>query len=634
VLNAVRLWIQLSALLVSAGWLLSAIHQLNRTGYGVFFGLTAFGYFLWWQRAKSLPIKKPAHFFHKLRHRCRRKLPLLFVVMALLILLAGALYAPSNGSSTAYRIPRVMHWLTAEQWHWIRTADVRINIAGCGYEWLSAPLILLTNNDRLLYLPNWISFVLLPGLVFSVFTRLGVRSRVAWWWMWLLPSGWCFIMQAGSTINDAFATAYALAALDFALRARKSGEAGDVWLALLAAALSTGVKQTGILLALPGLIALCPMIKLFFRRPIASVGVIAVCVPICVLVSAAPMMYFNSQHGGNWSGVTDKSWNTAVLPSPFWGVVGNVFCLSLQNFKPPVFPFVQSWNAARHHFLQTPFGSHFTGFEDFGRISFGVAESTAALGAGISLLMLVSILALPSYWRAAEKLGPAKNTSSLLWILRWTPWLLLLAFMAKVGTFENGRQVASYYILLFPLLLIPRGHAVLVQRRWWRLAALLVMAVGVALVVVSRDRPLFPAQTVIGWLKAQHPNSKLVANIALTYAETPAFEEERLFFRNNLPPDSTVLGYAAISREAESLLWLPFGQRRVEIVLPDDTPEQLRAAGIEYVVVTEEKFLQKNHDTIEQWVGRNHGKSVWQKSFVENPYDPPEIYYLVRLQNP
>jgi hypothetical protein len=299
-----------------------------------------------------------------------------------------------------------------------------------------------------------------------------------------------------------------------------------------------------------------------------------------------------------------------------------------------VFPFVQSWNTARHHFLQTPFGSHFTGFEDFGRISFGVAESTAALGAGISLLMLISILALPCYWRAAEKLGPAKRPSPLLRLLRWTPWALLLVFMAKVGTFENGRQVASYYFLLFPLLLISTGHAVLVQRRWWRLAALLVMVVAVMLVVVSRDRPLFPAQTVIGWLKAKHPDSKLVANIAQTYAETPAFAEQREFFGKNLPPDATVLGYAAISRETESLLWLPFGRRRVEIILPDDTPEQLRSAGIQYGVIADEKFLQKNHDTIGQWLERNHGMSVWQKSFLENPYDPPETYYLVRLQNP
>jgi hypothetical protein len=206
--------------------------------------------------------------------------------------------------------------------------------------------------------------------------------------------------------------------------------------------------------------------------------------------------------------------------------------------------------------------------------------------------------------------------------------------MAKVGTFENGRQVASYYILLFPLLLISSGHAALVQRRWWRLAASLVMVVAVVLVVVSRDRPLFPAQMAIGWLKVKYPDSKLVTNIAQTYAETPAFAEQREFFRKNLPPDAAVLGYATISRETESLLWLPFGQRRVEIVLPDDTLEQLRSTGIQYVVIANQKFLAKNKETIDQWLARSHSTLIWQKSFLESPYEPQETYYLARRENP
>ena len=102
-------------------------------------------------------------------------------------------------------------------------------------------MILLTRSDRCLFLVNWLPFLLLPGLIFSVFTRLGVRRRVAWWWMWLLPSGWCFIMEANSTINDAFGTAYALAAVDLALRAGKNKNFRDAWLALLSAALATGV---------------------------------------------------------------------------------------------------------------------------------------------------------------------------------------------------------------------------------------------------------------------------------------------------------------------------------------------------------------------------------------------------------
>ena len=89
-----------------------------------------------------------------------------------------------------------------------------MNDRACGMEWLSAPVLLFTGSTRGLFLLNFLPFLLLPGLVFSIFTRLGVRARVAWQWMWLLPTGYNFILQAGGIANDTFPTVYALAAVD------------------------------------------------------------------------------------------------------------------------------------------------------------------------------------------------------------------------------------------------------------------------------------------------------------------------------------------------------------------------------------------------------------------------------------
>ena len=77
-----------------------------------------------------------------------------------------------------------------------------MNNRPCGLEWLSAPLLLFTKSDRGLFLVNFLPFLLLPGLIFSVLTRLGVRARVAWHWMWLLPTGYNFLLQGGSLGND------------------------------------------------------------------------------------------------------------------------------------------------------------------------------------------------------------------------------------------------------------------------------------------------------------------------------------------------------------------------------------------------------------------------------------------------
>ena len=625
--NVVGIWILLSTLLVASGRILSAIHELNAAGYGIIFAAAGTALFIWRQQIRERFNKYPAQWFHKFRRRCRRIAPMIFLALVLMTLLAGALYAPSNGSSTGYRIPRVMHWLAAEQWQWIRTSDTRMNIAGSGMEWLFAPLILLTHGDRLLFLPNWISFFLLPGLIFSVFTRLGVRPRVAWWWMWILPSGWCFIMQAASTINDTFGTVYALAAVDFALRAREDKKIGNLWLAMLAAALATGVKQTYVLLALPALIAIWPSVRLLLKRPLSSLAIAA----ICLIVSAGSMMIYNLQNTGSWSGVTEKTWGAEVLNSPVWAVIGNVFYLTVQNVKPPVFPLVNWWNASMHHFLQTSFGAHFRQFEDFGWLSFGVGESSASLGAGISLLILISIFAARHYRRKTHPAGAPVAVPPLLRLLHWTPWAILIVFMAKVGNAGNGRLIAPYYFFLFPSLLILRGQSMLVRQRWWQWAAICVLLLAAMLVVISRDRPLFPAQTIISRLDAKYPDSKLVSSISKTYSEVATFGKEREFFRKILPSDATVIGYAALSNEEESLLWLPYGQRRVEAILPEDTPEQLRRFGIKYAIVCQEKFLSRNNETIQQWIARYNGVLITQWEFVEDPYEPPERYYLVRL---
>ncbi|HXF11344.1 MAG TPA: hypothetical protein VN625_11215, partial [Desulfuromonadaceae bacterium] len=337
-------------------------------------------------------------------------------------------------------------------------------------------------------------------------------------------------------------------------------------------------------------------------------------------------IYFDLHYTGDWSGVGDNSWGNAKLPSPWWGIIGNIFCLSAQNFKPPVFPVVNAWNTAMQHFLQTPFGAHFKGFESFGRLSFGVAETSAALGLGLSVLALISIAA---KWHCRRQTSPERR-DVIVSIVRWLPWLLLLAFMAKVGTFENGRQLAPYYIFLFPSLLAGPSQSALVRRRWWRSLSLVIMAATIPLLIISRDRPLFPAQTILNALKTRHPGSNFISHVSLTYAEQPAFEAERAFVRNHLPPDTKVLGYAATGREEESLLWLPYGTRRVEVVLPADTLGDLQQMGMHYVVVKDE-FLRQTGILLDQWITRYNGTLVKQWEFLENPYDAPARYYLVQL---
>ncbi len=537
---------------------------------------------------------------------------------------AGALYLAQNNDSNEYRIPRVWHWLAAGQWHWIRTLDFRMNVAGCNFEWLLAPLMLFTRHDRFLFWGNWISFLLLPGLFFSVFTRLKVRPRVAWWWAWLLPSGWCFVLQAGSEMNDSFAAIYALASVDFALRARENQSARNLWFSILAAGLLTGAKQTDLPLLLPWLIAVFPSLHLLRKRAAAAIGVLL----LAALVSFLPLSFFNFRHTGNWMGTPTPGMMHAYWklesPSCFWGFIGNVFCLPMQNLVPPVFPFSHRWNDEMHLFLQTPFGSHFRTFENFCRLGRSVNEGNAGIGLLVSILAMVSVI-------AARRFQPDRRPfrMDLLVLVRWSGIFALFVFMCKAATFQNARQCAAYYAFLFPVFLVSEGQALLVRKQWWQKLVLAAMLATAGMLVVSRNRPLFPAVTIMTRVAQQHRNWHWAERVRESYAYRLSHDLQQRLFKSVLPAQEHVIGYATVRSSDEPGQWVPFGSRRVERVLPDDTAAELQARGIHFVLVDSDGMGLLGM-SIGDWTNRFDGTLVDSKELESGPGETVGEY-LVRL---
>jgi len=622
-LRLVRGWIWLSALAGLAGWSLSALGQLNRTGYACFFAAVA-GILLAYRRRWDWGAPN----WGKFLRRFRRPLPGAFAGLAALVFLGSCWYAPSNYTGLNYHLGRVLQWLAHGQWWWIHTPVNRMNFAGCAFEWLTTPVVLFTHSDRALFLVNFLPFLLLPGLIFSVFTRLGVRRRVAWHWMWLLPTGYNILLQAGSIGNDGFSVTYALAAIDFACRAWESRRLRDAWLSLLAVALMTGTKPVSLPLLLPWVILMLPLWPWLRRHWLATLPVAA----LAGLISFLPIALMNELHCGDW-----LARNIEIIPrvihQPATGVLGNAIQLLVGNFAPPVFPAAGWWNqhAATFlpHSLAAALNTDFDGPVCYvGELP---TEDYTGLGFGVSLLLLVSVLG--AIWAGGNAPKTPVHGPIPGWLCRGVQiavWMALLTYSLKSGMCTAARLVAPYYLLLLPLLLTGAGHSQIIRRGWWRVLAGGVLGLALVVLGLSPDRPLWPAKTILSRVVAQHPGPAAVARALEVYTIYSKRNDALAGVRALLPPDLKTVGFIGDGDDCDISLWRPFGRRQVEHFFVTDPPALLRSK-VDYVVVGGWN-LSVNQLSLDRWLRWNGARLVATTNVTVKIVEGPQAWYVTRLK--
>lgn len=545
----------------------------------------------------------------------------------MLVFISGVIYLPDNYTGLTYRAGRVLQWLSHGHWFWIHTTDFRMNDRACGVEWLTVPILLFIHSTRPLFLLNFVPFLLMPGLIFSIFTRLGVNGRVARQWMWLLPTGWTFLLQAGGNANDTFPTVYALAAVDFALRARAAYQGGngtplsDLWHSILAAALLTGAKASNLPLLLPWVIVIFPVLPLL-RKNIAATALVAL---LAAVVSFLPTAILNVYYLGDWSGLSIE--RTGMnMKNPFVGIWGNAFILLLGNFTPPLFPLAGWWNdhalSDLPHFISGPMRANFEpGFLWLGELP---TEDWTGIGFGLSALLTVSVIANFFVRRPVY----SRPRSSLLVLL--APWVSLLAYTMKSGMVTPERLIAPYYPFLLPLLLMGAGQAQIVRRAWWRALVAIVLLMALLVLVLLPDRPLWPAQAVLSKLAARHPDNHTIARAHEVYAVYAKRSDPLADVRALLPPDAKVVGFIGAEDDCDISFWLPLGSRRVEHFLLQDPPERFRQEGVQYVVVGGLNFHLRQV-TLDDWLKRTGGQVIASTNGVLKVTEGPQPWYIVRI---
>ena len=210
------------------------------------------------------------------------------------------------------------------------------------------------------------------------------------------------------------------------------------------------------------------------------------------------------------------------------------------------------------------------------------------------------------------------------------PWIALLAYGMKSGMVTPQRLIAPYYLLLAPLLLTGAGQSQIIRRRWWRGLAGGVLLLAFVVLILSPDRPLWPAKTILSRLNAAHPGQRQIARALKVYTVYSERADPLAGVRTLLPPEVKTVGFIGTTDDTDLSLWRPFGERRVVHFFLTDPPEQIRRQ-VEYVVVGGENLKEQN-TTLDAWLQPSGAELVATTNAILKVSEGLQPWYVVRFK--
>jgi hypothetical protein len=404
-----------------------------------------------------------------------------------------------------------------------------------------------------------------------------------------------------------------------------------IWLAVLAAALSTGAKLSNAPLLLPLGCALLPALGRvkWLNWKLAPLAVLVVC------CSCLPVAIACWRHTGDFTGDPDNQFK--VRPRNAVGaVLGNLVELAQDATQPPLLPGRDRINALLEPLnqsaaMQWVIRNH----SSFGGICYSQAvyEGEAGLGCGIWFYAVF----LAAGCRCVETGGRQPvNPISLPPAWRVAPWLGVVAFLilyARLAADHTQRFGAAFYPLLFILLLRWRRVAAFERRRVSAIVAGCVALAVLPPIMLTQARPLIPIERLAQWFP-----TPALKSAAAQYHIWTVMRDDLAPLRAQVPPEATRLGYAAGFRDTPYGLWQPFGSRTVvELGLPPGSGNPV-PRDIKYAVVTERGLRERGQPDLQNWLRRYHGEVIFtlQRSRALSAHEASgfEAWYLVKLEPP
>jgi hypothetical protein len=541
------IWLVFVAWSSCAGWILSWSGQLNRTGYFIALIPLAFVSAILWKKTAGGESTLP-----RLRQLSQRPAAAAWLLVALICLVGGILYAPSNYDALSYRLPRILYWWQENRWHWLENADDRMNYSGVGFEWQMLPWIIFSGGDRLLFILNWLPFLLLPALTFHALRTCAVGNSTAARWIWILPLCYGFVLQASSIGNDGLGGILVVASLAFSGLAEKRRSLAALVLAAIAAAALTGLKSSNLPLMLP--LGFFWLKAAWSMRSDIRGWSLPPSLAAILLTSFLPLAVLNQVHCGNWAGDPQDSFSLRVT-KPLPGIIGNTFNLVIGAVELPVLPL----SAETKKSIRSPLeGEHsLTSYiqSGFPRFRPGLGgeipmEEGSGVGLGVTLLL------------AAHFLQRRRSASSMTipWIALGATAVSVAAYMAKMGSESTARLMLPYYpLMVAALLAITKRHA---PRSAWIRASYVCLPLLCLLpgLVLNPNRPLIPLSSLAEIPAVPDGIRTRILKLDQAYSSR---SDPLHAIRADLPKDCTTIGFAGGPTQSAYSLFKPFGTRRV-----------------------------------------------------------------------
>jgi hypothetical protein len=634
-----EIWLLYAATCSAAGWLFSFFHILNAPAYFVlhvfFFLSISLLYRSQFKHLFSLRTlhKIRARFFPARRSNenslsLRLLLPASFFLLSIIALIGGLLYEPNNHDGLSYRIPRVLHWLIHSSWFWTGNSDTRMDTRSLGFEFLSVPFLALLHTDRLIFLWNWTGFLFLPALVFQLSRRLGASGRVAWNWMWLVPSAYGIVLQAGSIGNDSIAGVFFLASLVLAT-GRQPVPFRDLAFSALAMATCAGIKSTNILWTLPWLCVILPQTKTLLRRPWLTTALLLV----CLALSSFPIWLSNQLHCGDWTGekaeVTPVREKPITITNPAVGIAGNLILLSIQNSAPPVWPFVNQTTDFVRSSLPKPFVASLSksfegGFQDLA-IRELPQEEGAGLGLGLAILSLLALFA--AIGTRPWKITPPSPALGIAWLATLVSILIYSSKMAIVCPARIILPALMFLIVGFSAL---PNQCWLVRSRVWRWSAFFAIGSSLFVLILAPSRPFFPQRSMIPLVRQLPLSPSLKERILIVYEAYGRRSRPFDPLLISLPSGVPLLGYTG-GAALEATLWKPYGSRTIVYVPPATLLAHPSSSHPSFLIASAYIIQRDTGLLAQEWIQQVGAQIVDRKEIVFQIQVGPELFYLLKL---